>query len=110
MVKLHKNSIRNYFTHRCNGNVGSKNFYKTIKPFLSTKQSYRGSKIVLNENYSIVSDAYKVPDIFNMYYKSIAEYKFLDDGLHNLDFDNAIAKHASHTSISLIKQSISVNY
>ena len=35
VVKLHKNSIRNYFTHRCHGNVGSKNFYKTIEPFLS---------------------------------------------------------------------------
>ena len=82
----------------------------TIKPFLSTKQSYSGSKIILKENDSIISDSYKVADIFNMYYKSIAEYKFQDDGLHNLDFDNAIAKHASHTSISLIKQSISVNY
>ena len=47
VVKLHKNSIRNYFTHRCHGNVGSKNFHKTIKPFLSTKQPcYSGSKIV----------------------------------------------------------------
>ena len=45
-----------------------------------------------------------------MYYKSIVEYKFQDDGLHNLDFDNMIAKHASHTSISLIKQSIYANY
>ena len=110
VVKLHKNSIRNYFTHRCNGNVGSKRFYKTKKTFLSTKQSYSGLKIVLKENGSIISDAYKVADIFNMYYKSIAEYKFQDYGLHNLDFDNAIAKHASHTSISLIKQSIFANY
>ena len=108
--KLHKNSIRNHFTHRCNGNVGSKTFYITIKPFLSTKQSYSGSKIVLKENDSIISDAYIVADIFNMYYKSIAEYKFQDDVLHNLDFDNAIVKHASQTSISFIKQSISVNY
>ena len=66
VVKLHKNFIRNYFTHRCNGNVGSKNFYKTIKPFLSTKQSYSVSKIVLKENDSIISDAYKVADIFNI--------------------------------------------
>ena len=42
-----------------------------------------------------------------MYYESIAEYKFQFDGLDNLDFDEAIVKHASHTSISLIKQSIS---
>ena len=41
-----------------------------------------------------------------MYYASIAEYKHQSDGLDNLDFDNAIDKHASHTSISLIKQSI----
>ena len=111
VVKLHKNSIRNYFAHRCNDNVGSKNFYKTIKPFLSTKQSlYSGSKIILKENDSIISDVSKVADIFNMYYESIAEYKFQSDGLDNLDFDEAIAKHASHTSISLIKQSISRNY
>ena len=32
------------------------------------------------------------------------------DGLDNLDFDNAIDQHASHTSISLIKQSISGTY
>ena len=45
-----------------------------------------------------------------MYYESIAEYKFKSDGVDNLDFDEAIMKHASHTSISLIKQSISRNY
>ena len=111
VVKFHKNAIRNYFTHRWHGNVGSKNFYKTIKPSLSTKQSYcSGSKIILKENDSIISDASKVADIFNMYYASIAEYKHQSDGLDNLDFDNAIDKHASHTSISLIKQCISGNY
>ena len=82
-----------------------------IKPFLSTKQShYSGSKIIWKEDDSIISGASKVADIFNMYYASIAEYKHQSDGLDNLDFDNAIDKHASHTSISLIKQSISGNY
>ena len=111
VVKLHKNSIRNYFTHRHHGNVGSKNFYKTIKPFLSTKQScHCGSKIALKENDSVISDASKVVDTFNIYYASIAEYKFQSDGLDNLNFDDAITTHASYTSISLIKQSISGNY
>ena len=45
-----------------------------------------------------------------MYHESIAEYKFQSDGLDNLDYDDAIAKHTSHTSISLIKQSSSKNY
>ena len=38
-----------------------------------------------------------------MYYASIAEYKHQSDGLDHLDFDDATDKHASHTSISLIK-------
>ena len=41
---------------------------------------------------------------------SIAEYKFQSDGLDNLNFDYAITKHASQTSISLIKQSLLGNY
>ena len=45
-----------------------------------------------------------------MYYAFIAEYKHESSGLNNLDFDNVIDKHASHTSISLLKQSISGNY
>ena len=83
-----------------------------IKLFVSTKQShYSGSKIVLKENDSIISDVSKVADIFDMYYESIAEYEFQSDGPDNLDFDELIAKHASHTSISLIiKQCISRNY
>ena len=71
---------------------------------------YSGSKIILKENDSIISNASKVADIFNVYHASIAEYKHQSDGLDNLDFDNAMDKHASHTSISLIKQSISGNY
>ena len=43
-----------------------------------------------------------------MYYVSIAEYKHQSDGLDHLDFDNAIDKHASQLSISLIKQAINV--
>ena len=45
-----------------------------------------------------------------MYYASIAEYQFKSYGLDNLNFADAITKHASHTSISLIKHSISGNY
>ena len=105
MVNLHKNSNISYFTRRCNDNVGSKNFYKTIKPFLSTKQSHNsGSKIVLKENDSIISDVSKVADELIIYYESIAEYKLQSNGLDN--FDDATAKHASHTSILLVKQSI----
>ena len=45
-----------------------------------------------------------------MYYACVAEYKVQRHGLDNLNFDDAITKQASHTSISLIKHSISGNY
>ena len=109
VVQLHESLIRNYFTYRCHGNVGSKNFDKTIKSSLSTKQSHHsGSKNILKKNDSIISDATKVA--YDMYHTSIAEYKVQSDGLDNLDVDDAIEKHASHTSISLIKHSISTQF
>ena len=66
--------------------------------------------MVLKENDSIIYDASKVVGIFNISHESITEYKFQSDGLNDLDFDYAIAKHASHTSTSLVKQSISEKY
>ena len=54
----------------------------------------------------IISDESKVAFIFLICIESIAEYKFQSDGRDNWDFEVAIAKHASHISISLVKQSI----
>ena len=75
VVNWHKNSFRNYFTQRYHGNVGNKNFDKTIKSFLTITQSnYIGSKIVLKETW-LLSDEHIVADIFYMSYEYIAEYK-----------------------------------
>ena len=101
-------NIRVYFQRKCNSQVGGKNFYKTVKPFLCTKSSDISSKIVLREDDNIISNPSKVAEIFNLYYASIAEYKSQPDGLNECNIHDLISKHAGHKSIHLINQHKSV--
>ena len=56
VVKLHKQSIKTYFRQRCVTQNGNKKFFKTIKPFISDKNSNgRGNKIILKEEDCILS-------------------------------------------------------
>ena len=103
-VKLRKISIQNYFDRRCNKKHNPRDFYKTVSPFLSDKPSSSNGKIILCDDGNIILDSSQVANIFNMYYSSISEYDGIPDGLDCLTFEDAVLKHASHESISLIKQ------
>ena len=108
VVRLRKQSINNYFSHRCTNSSGGKEFYNTIKPFIGNKSSLnKGSKIILREEDEIISNPSTVADVFNKYYASIAEYDFIPDGLDSLSLQDAIEKHDSHRSILLIRENIS---
>ena len=75
VVKLMKSSVNNYFRKQCEGPCNSKRFFKTVKPFLSNNLSCSGgSKIMLKENDTIVTDATEIANIFNVFYGSIANY------------------------------------
>ena len=52
VTKLKKTSMRVYLFERCAGGPKSKDFWPTIKPFLSKK----GSEILLSENEENISD------------------------------------------------------
>ncbi|XP_069140974.1 uncharacterized protein [Argopecten irradians] len=54
VVKLRRQSVRLYFQERCGGGPASKDFWPTIKPFLSNK-CVNDQKIILEEDESIVS-------------------------------------------------------
>ena len=111
VVKLKKVSIRRYFDERCNRQYASRDFYKTVRPFISNNPSSAGgSKIFLRENEEIVSDPLRVAEIFNQYYASIAEYKNGSDGLDTISFHQAVSKHASHKSIKLIKSHVMIQF
>ena len=73
VVKLRKESIRNYIDKKCNHPVSSRDFYRILKPFFSEKNSC-SNNIILCENENIINDPSEVADVFNAYYASIAEY------------------------------------
>ena len=107
VVRLRKISIQNYFDLRCNKKHNPSNprdFYKIVSPFLSDKPSSSNGKIILCDDGNIISDSSQVANIFDMYYSSISEYDDIPDGLDCLTFEDIVLKHASHESISLIKQ------
>ena len=58
-----KQSMRHFFFERCAGGPKSKDFWPTIKPFLSKKGSGGVLEIILSENEKNISDQREVCDI-----------------------------------------------
>ena len=73
VTKLKRQSLRGYFFERCHGGPKSKDFWPTIKPFLSKKGSKDDPTILLNENGKIISDQKEVCDVFNDFFVNVAK-------------------------------------
>ena len=108
VVKLKKISIQTYFDRKCNAHSRCKDFYKTIRPFLSDKTQSSSSSNVILRGDVLITDPEQVAEVFNTYYASIAAYESTPDGLDSLSFDSAVTKHQSHDSIYLIRDKVSV--
>ena len=105
---MKKTTIQTYFDQKCNTRFECKDFYKTVKPFLSDKgNGCHGSNIILREGDVIIMDPAHVADIFNTYYASIAKYDSESDSMDNLSYRDMIEKHQTHESIVLIRSKIS---
>ena len=72
-AKLKRQSIRNYFSERCAGGPKSKEFWPTVKPFLSSKGLLIDPVIILSENNHIVSDQISIVSILNEFYVNVAQ-------------------------------------
>ena len=73
-VAIRKKSITNYFNKIGNGNiVTNRNFWKTIKPFLSIKSHLENVDIVFNRNNKIICDDHELVEVFNEYYINVIE-------------------------------------
>ena len=70
VVSIRKQSIKNYFSKKCE--KADRNFWATIKPFLTDKKFKGNNTIILNENDKTVTDSCEVAEIFNKYFVSIA--------------------------------------
>ena len=65
--KLKRQSVRSYFYERCAGGPKSKDFWPTVKPFLSNNGLLKDPVITLCENGKIVSDQSAVAGIMNVF-------------------------------------------
>ena len=73
VTKLKKASMRVYFYERYAGGPKSKDFWPTVKPFLSKKGSDGGSEVILNENDQVISDQAEVCTVFNTFFANVAK-------------------------------------
>ena len=73
VTKLKKTSMRVYFFERCASGPKSKDFWPTIKPFLSKKGTDGGSEILLSEDEKIISDQEHVCKVFNDFFVNVAK-------------------------------------
>ena len=95
VTKLKKQSMRHYFFERCSGGPKSKDFWPTIKLFLSKKGSGGGSEIILSENDKIISDQKEVCNVFNSYFVNVAK----DIGKDCTQYDRDFSTHPNILNI-----------
>ena len=93
-TQVMRNSIKNYFMERCSGGPKSKDFWPTIKPFLSkNSQSKNSNNVILKENNILISDQTEVCETLNNFYVNIAD---------NIGINNNTPVNNQHPSISKI--------
>ena len=84
-----------YFFERCSGGPKSKDFWPTIKPFLSSKSSKNDCDIILLENDTLIADQKEVSGLLNDFYINIAR---------EIGIDSQSQDMANHPSIEAIKE------
>jgi hypothetical protein len=92
---LKRKSIRKYFLDRCTRGQNSKDFWPTVKPFLSKKHHTGQKKIVLESDGKIINKSSEVCEKFNSYFVNVAK----DIGKHIVTFSPE-----THTSVKAIEE------
>ncbi|KAK2166570.1 hypothetical protein NP493_1314g00111 [Ridgeia piscesae] len=62
-----------YFSERCAGGPKSKDFWPTVKPFLSNKGLLKDPVIILSENDNIISNQISVASTLNEFFLNAAQ-------------------------------------
>ena len=71
-TSIRRNSIRQYFVERCGDGPKGEHFYKTIKPFLSSRYKSGNRSIMIQEGSEVVSEPTSVANSFNEFFANIA--------------------------------------
>ena len=71
---MKRNAIKDYFYEQCSGCPKTKDFWPTVKPFLS-KNGHFGEDICLLENDNVISDTQEICDIINDFFSPQSQMK-----------------------------------
>ena len=118
-VLIRKKSIKQYFSNiTSKGIVTNREFWKTMKPFLTNKGCLDNCDIMLRGDNKMITDDKCLAKLFNEHYINIVERSSGSKPekivCHNEDFDkrivlhNIIKKYENHSSIIKIKNFMSV--
>ena len=113
-VSLRKKAIKKHFNEITkNGIVESKDFWNTVKPFITNKSGLTNSDIAIIYNNEIITDENKLTEIFNEEYINVVE-RFTGNkpevlsGRVSNDINSLISeivdKYHNHPSILKIKE------
>ena len=103
-IKEHLNKVTD------NGIMTNKNFWQTVKPFITNKNTLTNNTIMLNHSGSIITEEEKIANTFNNHYINIVEkstgIKPNTLGHENDDsqINEIIKKYENHPSILEIKK------
>ena len=106
-VNKFKHKSRNvYLTNKFNGDMSSKDFWNTVKPFLTDKMIDRGTSIILKDDDRIITDEEEVCNIFNDFFSNAAKDIGYNDVLPNdvspENIRSIVSMHSNHPSIQNI--------
>ena len=73
VTKLKRKSTNQYFIERCLGGSKTKDFWSTVKPFLTNKGTHFQKDTILFEDGRLVNDQQKICDIFNQFFVNVAK-------------------------------------
>ena len=73
-TNIKRNSVRTYFDERCAGRPKSKDFWPTVKPFITNKGHFKDPSIILSEDNIIISDQTSVSNVLNDFYVNVAKH------------------------------------
>ena len=119
-VSIRKKSMKQYFSNiTSKGTVTNREFWKTMKPFLTNKGCLDNSDIMLRGDNEMITDDKRLAKLFNEHYINIIErssdLKPEKTVCHNEDFDkkmvlhNIIRKYENHFTsdeVNLILKSL----
>lgn len=105
VTKLKSKSINTYFIERRTGGPKSKDFWPTVKPFLTNKDIVNQKDTVLSENDVLITKQDEVCEIFNNFFVNVA--KNIGNNQINVDGDHPSILEIKNNHPELLENSFS---